>query len=120
MTTQVKIVRDEDTLARIGEVGLEHRIRPIVDRETGLASALFAVVDEIVRRYRALARFEASFEATNPALLARNDERIFARERSRRRRQLGLLERERDRLLLDYGRELASSCQDHPALAEFA
>lgn len=116
----LKTIYDETTLVRIGVLGLTHRIRPITDRETGLASSLFAIADEIARRHRALARFDSCFEATDPALLQRGDERVFSRERGRRLRQLGLLERERDRQLAAYGRELVAGSLHHPALAEFA
>lgn len=107
---------DETSRSRLGEIGLENRIRPIADRDSGVATTLFAVADEISRRQHSLMIFEAAFEATDPALIDREDERIFARERSRRRRQLGLLERERERLLADYTRELVASPCDHPAL----
>ncbi|MCA9321035.1 MAG: hypothetical protein KDB53_09885 [Planctomycetes bacterium] len=107
-----------DRLRDLALCALAHRVRPILDHESTVASTLFELEDQILQRSRALVLLEAAWETTGYEGVAPNDEKIFRRECQRRRAALHDLEEDKDRLLGHYANELLLARPQHPALRD--
>ncbi len=116
--TESVAIMPHENLQELAEAGLKQHIRPIINHESSVTTALFALENEIHKREEALELLKATFESTDKTSITTQDERIYRRELQRRNAQLSALTKERAELMEQYGAELLGSSLMHPALAD--